>query len=95
MAGKLRLRELVFAYLKDNAGGKFTARQIAERIFETHPAECEEKRLRSAQSRDVVQQIAAEIGSGRHEIQKKHPQIKKYTFYLSVFFLPFKSLSLF
>ena len=55
MAGKLRLREAVFAYLKSNAGEKFTAREIAEWIFQEHPAECEEKRQRSAQSRDVGQ----------------------------------------
>ena len=76
MAGKLRLREAVFEYLKNNAGAKFTARQIAMWIFETYPEECEEKRRRSTQNLDVVQQLAAEIGSSRPEIQKKHPQIK-------------------
>lgn len=76
MSGKLRLRDTVFTYLKDNAGEKFTTRQIAEWIFAKYPAECEEKRLRSAQSRDVVQQIAAEIGSHRKGMQKKYPHVK-------------------
>ena len=79
MAGKLRMREVVFAYLKNNAGAKFTALQIAEWIFATYPAECEEKRRRSARNLDdisLVQQLVAEIGAHRPEMQKKHPQIK-------------------
>lgn len=79
MAAKLRLRDKVFAYLKDNAGGKFTAREIAKWIFETYRAECEEKRRVSAQKLDdvaLLQQLVAEIGAHRPGIQKKYPQIK-------------------
>lgn len=80
MAGKLRLRDKVVAYLKSNADKKFTAREIADWILATYPAECEEKRRKSAQQNmdDVAlrDQIRAEIGSNRPGMQKKHPQIK-------------------
>lgn len=79
MAGKLKLRDTVFSYLRDNAGKKFTARQIAEWIFKTYPDECEEKRRRSTQNLDdaaLVRQLAAEISRERQWIEKNHPQIK-------------------
>lgn len=75
MAGKLRLRDKVVAYLKSNADKKFTAREIADWILATYPAECEEKRRKSAQQNmdDVAlrDQIRAEIGSNRPGMQKK------------------------
>ena len=80
MAGKLRLRDTVFAYLKNHAGEKFTARQIAEWIFATYPEECDEKRRNSTQNLDdneaFVQQLCSEIGAHRLGTQKKYPQIK-------------------
>jgi len=77
----LNLRQAVVDFLKDRAEQKFTARQIAEWIFETFPEECQEKRTKS-QSKyinsdaDLVRQIVAEIGSHRPLFQKKHPGIK-------------------
>ncbi|MBR4877170.1 MAG: HrgA protein [Rhodocyclaceae bacterium] len=80
MAGKLKLRDTVFSYLRDNAGKKFTARQIAEWIFKTYPDECEEKRRRSTQNLDdddaFIQQLRSEIGAHRIGMQKKYPQVK-------------------
>ena len=79
----LKLREKTYEYLKTNPEKRFTARQIAEWMFEKYPKECEEKRqnsLASITSLDtdeaLIQQIIAEIGSSRIPIQKKHPQIK-------------------
>ena len=80
MAGKLKLRDTVFSYLRDNAGKKFTARQIAEWIFKAYPDECEEKRRRSTQNLDdddaFIQQLRSEIGAHRIGMQKKYPQVK-------------------
>lgn len=76
MSGKLKLRELVFTYLKDNAGGKFTARQIAEWIYATYPAECEGKRQSSAQNLDIVHLLVNQITGDLLRIRKNHQQIK-------------------
>ncbi len=43
----LKLREKTYEYLKSNPEKRFTARQIAEWIFEQYPKECEEKRQNS------------------------------------------------
>nr|CUV26344.1 protein of unknown function [Ralstonia solanacearum]CUV34431.1 protein of unknown function [Ralstonia solanacearum]CUV42921.1 protein of unknown function [Ralstonia solanacearum]CUV62013.1 protein of unknown function [Ralstonia solanacearum] len=37
---KLNLGKTVLAFLQAHSGEKFTARQIAEWVFETFPAEC-------------------------------------------------------
>lgn len=37
----LNLRQAVVGFLKDRAEQKFTARQIAEWLFETFPEECQ------------------------------------------------------
>lgn len=70
-------------FLKEHPQQKFTAREIAEWIFKTYPDECEAKRKRSTATitpldNDValLQQISAEIGSQRPDLQKSNPTIK-------------------
>ncbi len=77
----LNLRQAVVGFLKDRAEQKFTARQIAEWLFETFPEECHEKRANSRgdyikSDADLVQQLVAEISSQRPRLQKKHPELK-------------------
>ena len=77
----LNLRQAVVGFLKDRAEQKFTARQIAEWLFETFPEECQEKRAKSQgdyikSDADLVQQLVAEISSQRPRLQKKHPELK-------------------
>jgi len=65
--------------LKSQPGEKLTARQIAEWIFATYPAECEAKKQSSqflSTDADLVQQLVAEIGSQRPRLQKKNPELK-------------------
>jgi hypothetical protein len=63
----LNLTGVVLDCLKSRNEEKLTARQIAEWIFSTYPAECQEKKSNS-QGRyiktdsDLVQQLVAEIG---------------------------------
>ncbi|MET2530995.1 COG2958 family protein [Ralstonia pseudosolanacearum] len=76
---KLNLGKTVLAFLKTRTGEKFTARQIAEWVFETFPAECQAKKARSqalATDAALLQQLAAEVGSQRPQLQKKHPELK-------------------
>lgn len=79
----LNLINIVADYLHANAENKYTARQIAEWIYETYPAECQEKQERSRATiipltteSALLQQIVAEISSQRIRLQKKHPAIK-------------------
>lgn len=81
MTEKLNLGKAVLTFLKERANEKFTARQIAEWIFTTYPAECQEKKSNSQGSYiktdgDLVQQLVAEIGSRRPSLQKRHPELK-------------------
>ena len=75
----LQLPKIVPAFLAEREEEKFTARQIAEWVFENFPAECERKKANSAAintDADLIQQLVAEIGSRRRRLQNKHPQIK-------------------
>jgi hypothetical protein len=77
----LNLRQAVVDFLKDRTEQKYTARQIAEWLFETFPEECHEKRAKSQgdyikSDADLVQQLVAEIGSQRPRLQKKYPELK-------------------
>ncbi|MHA6879179.1 COG2958 family protein [Ralstonia pseudosolanacearum] len=76
---KLNLGKTVLAFLKTHTGEKFTTRQIAEWVFEAFPAECQAKKARSqtlTTDTALVHQLAAEIGSQRPRLQKKHPELK-------------------
>ncbi|ADJ28572.1 COG2958 family protein [Nitrosococcus watsonii] len=79
----LNLAKTVINFLAQKPEEKFTARQIAEWIVETYPAECHEKQKRSKAivtpletQAALLQQIIAEIGSQRPRLQKKYPRIK-------------------
>ena len=75
----LKLAKTVVAFLSERAEDKFTARQIAQWVFENFPAECQEKKARSTSIKtdaDLVQQLVAEISSQRRRFQKQHPQVK-------------------
>lgn len=75
----LNLSKVVLDFLKDQLGQKFTARQIAEWVFATHPEECrskKEKSLALETEADLLQQLAAEIGAQLMRKQAKHPGLK-------------------
>ncbi|HRL22522.1 COG2958 family protein [Alcaligenes sp. SDU_A2] len=77
----LNLGKTVVNYLASHPEQKFSARQIAEWIFETYPAECQEKRSNSRgdylnTDADLIQQLVAEISSQRPRLQKRNPQLK-------------------
>ncbi len=75
----LNLSKTVVDFLHGRAEQKFTARKIAEWIFETYPKECKEKREKSKfieTDAELLQQIVAEISSMRPALQKKYDQIK-------------------
>jgi hypothetical protein len=79
----LNLITIVNEYLLSNPNKKFTARQIAEWIYETYPKECEDKQKKSLATitplnseKALIQQIVAEIGSQRPRLQKKNINIK-------------------
>ncbi|WP_273754183.1 hypothetical protein [Bartonella sp. MM73XJBT.G] len=62
---------------------KFTAREIAQWIFENYPEKCRQKQKRSTATitplkndTALIQQIVAEIGSQRPQLQKHYPEIK-------------------
>lgn len=79
----LNLNKTVAEFLKNNPEQKFTAREIANWIFETYPEECRMKQNRSAaiinpldSDTALLQQIVAEIGAQRPRLQKNNPEIK-------------------
>lgn len=79
----LNLNKLVLQYLQARPDQRFTARQIAQWIFDTFPKECEEKRKKSTatvQPMDsniaLVRQISAEISTSRPRLQKNQPNFK-------------------
>jgi len=65
-------------FLQQNKDQRFTAREIAAWILATYPEECAEKRRRSTATRTpldsdsaLLQQLVAEIGAQRPQIQKR------------------------
>ncbi|WP_375608367.1 MULTISPECIES: hypothetical protein [unclassified Bartonella] len=79
----LNLTNTVFNFLKKNPTKKFTAREIAQWIFENYPEKCRQKQKRSTaiisplhSDAALIQQIVAEIGSLRSQLQKRYPEIK-------------------
>jgi hypothetical protein len=75
----LNLAKAVIGYLMDQPEEKFTARQIAEWVFATFPAECQAKKAGSkfiSNDAELVQQLVAEISSQRPVLQKRHPEVK-------------------
>ena len=77
----LHLGKTVIDYLKGKPGQRFTARQIAEWVFDAFPAECQTKKAASKSGLintddDLKQQLVAEIGAQRLVLQKQCPQLK-------------------
>lgn len=79
----LNINKLVVQFLKDNSEKRYTARQIAQWIFDTFPSDIEEKRQNSTAKviplttdNAMITQIVAEIGSQRPAIQKKYKNVK-------------------
>lgn len=75
----LNLGKILVAFLKEKAEQKFTARQIAEWIFDAYPDECQAKKQVSQyinSDAELMQQLVAEISSQRPRIQKRHPELK-------------------
>ncbi len=75
----LNLAKALLGYLKERPEEKLTARQIAEWIFATFPAECQAKKQSSqyvSTDAELVQLLVAEISSQRPRLQKRHPELK-------------------
>ncbi len=74
----LNLANTVITFLKDRPDEKFTARQIAEWVFQTFPEECQAKKAKSLYVKsddDLIRQIQSEVGP-RMMDSKKAVQIK-------------------
>jgi hypothetical protein len=79
----LNLSKAVVEFLQMHPEEKYIARDIANWVLKTYPAECQEKQQRSKAMANpldteaaLLQQLVAEIGSQRPLIQKKFEQIK-------------------
>ncbi|GAA5107058.1 HrgA protein [Bartonella jaculi] len=79
----LNLTNTIFSFLEKNPTKKFTAREIAQWIFENYPDACRKKQKRSTaivtllnNDAALIQQIVAEIGALRPRLQKRYPEIK-------------------
>ncbi len=71
-----KTRELTAAFLKANAGTKFSAREIARRLVEANPELAVSKMSTSAQGmqtlEEVEKQVWAEIGAARPNLERIH-----------------------
>ncbi|MDF7675823.1 HrgA protein [Neisseriaceae bacterium ESL0693] len=79
MGTKLNLSQCTAAFLKDHAEVKYTAREIAQWIFEHYPEACAAKKEASKvlhTDADLIQQLVAEISGQRPHMQRRHPNIK-------------------
>ena len=78
----LKFNERIPKHLKDHPDQKFTAREIAEWLFENYREDCDKKREQSSQNLenddDLLKQITAEIGPGllRTHGRGEHEKIK-------------------
>jgi uncharacterized protein len=76
----LNLNKSVVEILKLSSTQKLSAKEIAQRIFDRFPGECEEKRRNSRQNlsrdSDLIQQISAEIAANRPKIQRQDSNVK-------------------
>lgn len=75
----LKLRSTIIEFLSSNIEERYTARQIAEWIYEEYPEECEKKKNRSnsiTNDIDLVQQIVREISAQNAALQTLHAEFK-------------------
>ena len=80
---KLTTNEKVIERLRDNLDQKFTAKEIAEWIFEIYQDDARKKQQESKATvfpldsdEAVIGAYAAEISSGRPQLQKREPKIR-------------------
>ena len=99
---KFNLVNKVIDFLKQNTGQRFTAREIAQWIFDNYPDECSAKRNRSKatintlESDDaLIRQITAEICSYRASMQRGNaPKLRRQKSYLKDTTSPIKQIRL-
>jgi hypothetical protein len=75
----LNLRERVFERLKSSPDERFKAREIAEWIHATYPAETADKMMRSSfidSEAALLSQLVAEIGANRPAWQARFPSLR-------------------
>jgi hypothetical protein len=77
----LNLGRRLIEFLRANPDTTYTAREIAQWVFEQFPEECAEKKAASLggyinSDADLLQQLVAEISSRRVSMQKQHTQLK-------------------
>lgn len=78
-AMSLNLNSTVGQFLEERVEQKFTAKEIAQWIFQNYPEACLEKKQRSGRFEtddELIQQIAAEIGAQHKFIKSKFPGLK-------------------
>ncbi|MDO4230523.1 MAG: HrgA protein [Lautropia sp.] len=79
MEQKLNLSRNISEHLRSHPQEKFTARELANWLFATHPAACLAKMKRSEaikNNSELIQQLVAEIGSKYPGLQKHDPGLK-------------------
>ena len=79
----LDLKPKIVAFLSENMDQKYTAREIAEWVFQTYPEACEERRKSSKATvrtleddHTLLSQIAMDIGGHCYLIQKNDAKLK-------------------
>jgi len=76
---RLNLSQTVIDYLRSHPEKKFTARHMAQWVFDNFPNECQAKKQRSkfiATDTQLIEQLVSEIGAHHGWLQKKYPQLK-------------------
>ncbi|UXN02256.1 hypothetical protein [Bartonella sp. HY406] len=80
----LHLVDKVAEFLTNNPNQKFTAREIAQWIYNTYPDACKAKQKKSKakiiilDNKDaLIQQLVAEINASRARIEKKASNLRK------------------
>lgn len=77
----LNLGKRLIEFMQANSDTTYTAREIAQWIFERFPEECAQKKEASIQEtiktdNDLITQLVAEISGSRPRWQKQYPQLK-------------------
>lgn len=70
----LNLNNTVSTFLKENSSDAFTAREIAQWIWENHQNECiaKIKRTKLQNSEELINQLRAEIGAHYNQLEKRN-----------------------
>jgi hypothetical protein len=79
----LNLINTIADFLRERPEERFTAKEIANYIYENYPEQCKQKQKKSKakviplnNTKNFLQQITSEIGARRLLLQKKYPKIK-------------------